>query len=270
MLAGVLQDVGQLVPARSAAEDAVRAAADASAHILALDVLIGVLLMLGELGAARARLEELRQAPGPAAALAVTFRTARLERVDGALEQAIARLEAVLEGLPATDRRFAAPRAAAWQDIAEFHLLAGRLGPAHSALDAAVRAWSRSRRRPGAFAAEGLSVRLALAQATPVLPESLDNAVDFADQRGLVLLGAELRIARARAGASLGRDAASADFDHAVQVAAEAGAPLLEGRARLWRRVVGCPGDADDVARTRALLAPDRILGLHPAIWSAG
>ena len=111
LLAGVLQDVGQLVPARSAAEDAVRAAADASAHILALDVLIGVLLMLGELGAARARLEELRQAPGAAAALAVTFRTARLERVDGALEQAIARLEAVLEGLPATDRRlFFAPQ----------------------------------------------------------------------------------------------------------------------------------------------------------------
>ena len=267
LLAGVLQDVGQLEAAREAAEDAVRAASEPSARVLALDVLVGVLLMLGKQGPARTNLEALRRSPGPAAALAASFRMARLERLEGELEGAIVRLEGVAQGLPSADRRFAAPRAAALQDIAEFHLLAGRIEQARSALGSASRAWARARRRPGAFAAEGLGVRLALAQGLPVLPDGLDNALAFADQRGLVLLGAELRIARARAVAALGRDGASLDFDQAVQAAQQAQAPLLEGRARLWRRVSGCPGDPDDVVRTRALLAADRILGLHPVLW---
>ncbi|HCH65598.1 MAG: hypothetical protein CL927_15565 [Deltaproteobacteria bacterium] len=266
LLAGVLQDVGQVVAAREAAEDAVRAAVEPGARVLALDVLTGILLMLGEVGAARIHLETLRRSPGPAAALAASFRLARFQRLEGDLEGAIAGLESVVHGLPAADRRFAAPRAAALHDIAEFHLLAGRVDAAQSALGIAGRAWARARRRPGAFVAEGLSVRLGLARGLPVLPDVLDNALDFAEQRGLVLLGAELRIARARAAAAVGREGASSDFDRAVEAAKRAQTPLLEGRARLWRRVSGCLGDANDVVRTRELLGADRILGLHPAL----
>ena len=154
------------------------------------------------------------------------------------------------------------------QDIAEFHLLAGRIEAARTARGIAERAWARSRRRPGAFAAEGLAVRLALASGEAVLPDSLNNAIEFSEKRGLVLLGAELRVARGRARAALGLEGASADLDHAVAAAQTAQTPLLEGRARLWRRVAGCAAGPDDVPRARTLLEADRVLGLHPALWS--
>lgn len=253
--------------ARSAAADAVDAATELPARVLALDVSIGVHLLLGEVDQARTLLGVLKALGLPAAQVAAAFRGARLQRLDGLLDAGIGVLEGVVDGLPAADRRFAAPRAAALQEIAEYQLLAGRIDSARAAHGAATATWARSGRRPGGFAAEGLGVRIQLACAEPVLPSLLDNGIAFATDRGLPLLGAELRIARGRARVAADVPGASEDFDAAVQAGITSGAPLLEGRARLWRRVAGCPAADGDLATTRLRLAPDRILSRHTALW---
>jgi len=268
LLAGVLQDSGQLQAARVSAEEAVAAATSPGTRVLSLDVLIGVLLVLGEVDSARGRLVELRSVPIPAAQLAGAFRAARLDRLDGALDQAVQRLDAVVTALPAADRRFAAPRAAALHEIAEYSLLAGNLEQSRTVLGAARAAWGRSGRRPGALAAEGLAVRIQLAAGEVVIPSALDNGIAFSDDRGLPLLGAELRIARGRARASADAPGASVDFDEAVHQGRRACAPLLEGRARLWRWISGCPADAGDREQIRRRLAIDRVLSRHPVLIS--
>jgi hypothetical protein len=266
LLAGILQDVGQVAAARAAAIDAVQAADDPAVQVLALDVFVGILLVSGEVDRAREQIELLRRSTVPAASVAARFRQSRLDRLDGALDRAIDGLRGVLADLPSTDQRFAAPRAAAWQDIAEFHLLAERIDAAQTAHANATRAWTRSRRRPGFFAAEGLGVRIALARGETPLATQLDNAIEFAQDRGLPLLEAELRIARGRARSAADTPGGSEDLDFAVDAGKKAETPLLEGRARLWRRVCGMAAEPGDLPRARLLLGPDRVLSRHPAL----
>ena len=132
----------------------------------------------------------------------------------------------------------------------------------------AVAAWDTAGRRPGRFGAEGLAVRIALAEGAMVMPAVLDNPIDFAVDRSMVLLEAELRVARGRARAQLSQAGASEDFDTAVAHAETAEARFLEGRARLWRRAAGhCL--SDDLARTRLLLGPDCVYRRHPVLRPA-
>jgi len=267
LLAGILQDCGQLGAAQRAAQEAVSAASTPALRVLALDVQTGVWLTLGDVESARAGVEQLAATPLPAARLAAAFRQARLHRLDGMLAQAVGLLGSVWSGLPVADRRFAAPRAAALQEVAEYELLAGHLEEARSALQRAQACWERSGRRPGAFAAEGLRLRLQLAAGELPLPSAVDNGVAFGESRGLELLSAELRVARGRARAAGDIGGAAEDFDHAVAVGQRTGARLLEGRARLWRRVAGCAAEPGDRERARLLLSADRVLGRHPALW---
>ena len=265
LLAGLLQDVGQLVPARRAADEAVDWADGAGPLALALDVAVGVRLLLGELDEARARLDRLGQLDAAGAELSVAFRLARLDRLDGLLARASDRLARLEGGLSEAGPRAAAPRAAAAQEQAELSLLMEDTGSARAHLDRAIVAWDLSGRRPGRFGAEGLAVRIALAEGTLVMPAVLDNPIDFAVERSMRLLEAELRVARARARAQLGRPGASEDFDAAVATAQTAEARFLEGRARLWRRVAGC-ALSPDLSRCRLLLAPDRVYSRHPVL----
>lgn len=267
LLAGVLQDVGQLRAARATAADAVSAAVRPEEEVLALDVFAGVLLVLGDLDSAREPIGTLERIAMPAAQIAAAFRSARLDRLDGMLDRAIGRLVGVVSGLPAADRRFAAPRAAALHEVAELRLLSGDLAGARTSLAAARAAWARSGRRPGGYAAEGLALRLHLAEGTSLVPSLVDRGIAFAHDRGLVLLGAELRIARGRVRAAQDLAGASEDFDAAVEQARTSEARLLEGRARLWRRVAGCPAADGDLERAKLLLSCDRVLLRHPVLW---
>ena len=265
LLAGLLQDVGQLMAARSAADDAVTWATGLGPMALALDVSVGVRLLLGELDEARSKLTKLAGLKAPGAALSVAFRQARLDRLDGALERASRRLAELEETLAAAGTRAAAPRAAAAQEQAELALLLNDPLRARMHLERAVTAWDMAGRRPGRFGAEGLSVRIGLAEGTAVMPAALDNPISFATERSMVLLEAELRVARARARAQLGQAGASEDFDAAVAHGQASEARFLEGRARLWRRASG-HGLSDDLARTRLLLGADAVYRRHPVL----
>lgn len=265
LLAGLLQDVGQLIPARTAADDAVRWARQPGPMALALDVSIGVRLLLGELDEARERVARLEVLDLPGANLAVSFRQARLDRLDGALARTSSCLALLEERLATAGPRAAAPRASAAQEQAEVALMQGKPAQAWQHLERACAAWDLAGRRPGRFGAEGLAVRIRLAEEGMVMPAVLDNPIEFADERSMVLLGAELRVARGRARSQLGLPGASSDFDAAVDAGQRAEARFLEGRARLWRRTAGHALVAD-LARTRLLLGPDRVWSRHQVL----
>ncbi len=268
LLAGTLQDLGELEASRAAARDSTSSAQSDTERVIAWDVAIGAALLAGDFEMAREGLRKLQSLALPMAQLSAAFREARLLRYDGLLDEAVARLHTVLGWLSASEPRLAVTRALALHESANIELLRGNLDEAQVQVDAAIETYERAQRRPGRFLAEGLRVRIALARGEIVLPSTLDNPVAFADERSLKVLGAELRIDRGLAGAAAGRRGAAEDFDAAVAWSRDAGARQLEGVARLRRREAGIAAGPDDLLRTRSLLAEDRVLSKHPALRS--
>ncbi len=254
LLAGVLADAGQLDVGTDVARQVLAGPVPHNLSVLAHDVLASLLLGQARVDEARAVVAELAQLAPDLPVL--PFRYAALARLDGDLNRADALLMDVLRTSPRTDA-WRGPRAAAGMERAEIALLMGRLDDSIRGFAEAVDAWAAVGRRAGGFRAAAGQVRAALADGQTPLPSVLDGPVDYAAQRQMPTLEAEVRMARGSARQAAGLGGAREDLDRAVGLAEGAGAVFLEGRARCARRALGWGGD--DLLRTRLCLASDRV-----------
>ncbi len=262
-LAAVLLDAGQVEAAADIAEAALlkattptRSAPDGDpvATTLALDTLVGLDLTRGRVDAARDHLDRLAAVALPGSELSRRFRSAQVDRLDGlvaAAESTWLALAAELEPHP----QAAGPAGAAWSELGEIDLLRA----AHFAddptphceraierFDRALAAWTRAGRRAGVFRAEAWTARAHALAGTMVVAPGLDRAIDYAIDRGMPLLEADLRACRA----VVNHD--PDDLRHALDRLAEA--PLARGRVRVLTAELG---GVADLELALAELAPD-------------
>ena len=242
-LAGALMDAGEVTVASQVAAAAADGAEHEAARALAVDVLIGALLAGGRVDVARPLLDDLAEVDAASARMAARFRAAQLARLDGDLRQAEAQwraLVALLTPHPAA----AGALATTWMELGETAVLrAGLQGvpwvgaedttvdlaEADACFAAASAAWARAGRRAGFLRAESWRARLR----PDGLFGTLDTAIAYADERGLVGMSVEQRVLRAVA------TRRPLDALHAVELAAQT--PLSRGRARVLAGELGGP-----------------------------
>ncbi len=137
--------------------------------------------------------------------------------------------------------------------LAEVAFVQNDLDETDAHLVEAAAAFHAAGQRQGLFRTEALRLDAALDRGVPVVARSLDTAIDYARDRQLALLEAELLATRGKT-----RTKGGPDFARAIDLAGKSGAVLLEGRARLARRTWG--EAHDDLERTRWCLESDRVL----------
>lgn len=273
-LAAVLAEAGEPIPAEILLRESVAGARELGPRLFALDQLIGTLNLLGRCSEAEGPLAELgalvEQLPPAAAGLGratVAFRRAVQLRHQGELAAADPLLEQVIAAMGARKETLGAAAAAAGER-AELALARGAPEEAERWLDDAARMWTAVGRRSGLYRCEAGLVRVALAAGQTPLASALAGPVQYAGERGMALMEAELRLARGLAWARGAVRGAETELDRAVSLAERAGAALLEGRARLLRRRAGFL--YNDLERTRACLAEDAIWRAAAAAPQAG
>lgn len=256
-LAAVLQDLGLVDEARRLIAEAVALPASAEHHALALDTAVGIQLSAGEVEAARTTLEELT-ALG-VAEIAVRFRHAQVDRLDGVLrraEEGFLDVARALEGM----ERATGPAAAAWCEVGELRLLRRELtgedrDPA-GAFRRGAELWGQAGRRAGLYRAEAWRLRSSPGDDAPI-----ETALGFARERGLRLLEADLRVA-------LGICRRDPDLVlGAVPLCDQA--PLARGRARVEAEALG----ATPSSETWVEIGPDaayvcKAMLRDPAHWT--
>lgn len=261
-LAAVLVDAGEPVPAEILLRELLPEASEPGARVVVLDMLLGILLLLGRTDDAEgpyAELAALVGGLGPAAELAratLAFRTATRHRLRGELDAADRVLLAVGDTME-TRRETVGAAAVALGERGEVALAAGDGAAAWIFFDHAAKLWTATGRRAGLYRAEAGLVRAALARGETPLATRLNSPIDYAKERGMVLLEAELRLARGAARANAHVSGGEEDLDLAVAICERASADLLEGRARLIRR--RCGFLRNDTERTRHCLRGDRV-----------
>lgn len=243
-LAAVLQDAGQVEAAHDIARTALEGASDDAGRTLALDTLVGLALTRGAVEEARELLDRVAALGLPAGELSRAFRGAQIDRLDGLAqraEEAWLALAAQLSRMPNT----AGPEGATWAELGELDVLRAAFAPdptpyLHRAVERFERssgAWTKAGRRAGLFRAEAWIARAKALLGETVVAPGVDRAIDFARERGLPLLEADLRACRAVAK----RDAD--ELLHAIDLCAEA--PLARGRARVLRAELGGAADLE-------------------------
>ncbi|MCP4808168.1 MAG: hypothetical protein GY913_31070 [Proteobacteria bacterium] len=234
-----LADAGQLKAAASTATELLSRTTHPGLRVVVADTLCGVLLSRGDVLGLSGLVERLSaEAQGPAA-IAATFRRAQLNRLQGRLEDASDALMRVHQTL-APHRSAATAAGAALTEIADICLIKGENDEAFAFLHGAAGHFAEDGRRAATFQLEAQRAMAVLSSgAMTFLPGLLDNAVAYAEDRGLPLLEARCRLARGLCRAASGSEAAWGDLDAAVLLADHAGAPILAGRARLERFLAG-------------------------------
>ncbi|RME29311.1 MAG: hypothetical protein D6798_00335 [Deltaproteobacteria bacterium] len=247
-LAAALADAGQLGPALEACRAVVETQeGGAGERELALDVACGLALERGELALATDLVDRLTDPRARA------FRAATVLRVVGRSARASAALSVAFDAV-GDHPALGGLRAALLHEEGEQALINGQPDDALDAFASARAGWAEVRRRSGMFHAIAGEVRARLARGELPLTAELDRGVDYAGDRGLVILETDLRTTRAATRARAGLRGVAEDLGRAVELAAQSGAALAEGRARQQRMVLGCaePGDADAVERLLA------------------
>lgn len=259
----LLLDTGHLASAEARVRS-VLADTEGGLRAMALDTLAATLATRGDrlgLGEVVTALEEM--GPGPAA-LAARFRRARLERLEGHLDDCEVTLASLADSLSKEPQAKGAVAAAITQ-LAQLALLRGRYQDAELLLQAADEGWRDCGRYVGQLEVLALRAELATQRgALTFLPGWLDKGVAYAAEREMVLLEARLRRVRGSCRAQAGSEAGHADLDSALLLAEQAGAPFLSGRIRLERARLGFgaqggPVVASDVERAVEELTGDRI-----------
>lgn len=246
LLAAVLLDAGQADVALDLVTDAVSSGAEPAAddaqkaaRAVLLDVRLGLRVALGQVDAARDDLAELDSLSLPGADIARVYRQAQVDRLDGLMERAAHGYSAAanaLAGMKGAD----GPRAAAMAERGELALLSAALGhgtPADAVphLLAALEGWRAAARSGPTRRAEGWLLRAQALAGVAVLTAPILDWAAGADERGLPLLAADLRVSWAVAS----HDPSGLD---AVLYTLER-APLARGRVRVIQAELG--GDAD-------------------------
>jgi hypothetical protein len=197
------------------------------------DTRIGLLLLQGRVTEARREHLSLAEQAPPGAEPVVLFRNGQIRRFEGRLQDAeeeLARLSADIEGRPEMD----GPLGATLLERVELATLRGDETRSLAILEQAEAAWSKAGRASGVYRVEAqrllLAVRLARGH---VLTTRLDQGILFAQERGMVILEAELRLARARCRRWRSAEGAREDLAQVIALTEDAGAVLLAGQARL-------------------------------------
>jgi tetratricopeptide (TPR) repeat protein len=258
-LAGVLTDAGQLAAALEIAQAAVSGAPAGPNRAVALDTLMSVRLALGDVAPLQGLLSRLDDSAPASMRCAISFRRAQVYRLQGHLEAAESELADAHQQLTAIPRALGA-LAATTSLQAEIRLLHDDGEGAIALFENAGRMWTTAQRRAGLYRSESGLIRANLACGRTRLPSSLTGPIEFARERGLPLLEAELRSTRATAWSRAHVSGAPEEYAAAIGLAAQAGARLMEGRIRLRRRWAGI--QMQDAMWTQACLAGD-------VIWSA-
>lgn len=218
-LAAALADAGQLEAALDLAADPV---VDAEQPALGLDLRVGLLLE-------RLRLDEaLAAAQSLGVPAARDFRLATVYRARGERSPAAAALARARAAVPAGIPALAGLRATLAQEAGEQALAGADPDEALAAFQVARAEWTAARRRAGLFRAAAGEVRARLSRGELPLGRELDAAIDYAIERQLPLLQAELLLARGPARARQGRADGGADLHRALALASACGALLTE------------------------------------------
>ncbi len=232
-LVGSLMDAGYLDVAEQLGRDLVASLDRGPVRSIALDTLAGVLLGRGNVLGLRGVVDRLQEEARGPAALSGRFRGAQLLRLQGRLNEAtddFAEVAQDLAELPGAE----GGAAAAWCELAELCMLRGHADDSLVFYDRAAVAWTRAGRRVGLFTVEaGRSLAAVASGATTFLPGLLDEPVLYAEERGMPLLEARLRLARGLCRHLSGSTVASVDVEAAVMLADTAGAPYVAGRIRV-------------------------------------
>ncbi len=240
LLAAVLLDAGQADVALDIVAGTT-ATSDESARAVLLDVRLGLCVALGLLDQARDDLAELDGLSIPGAGIARVYRQAQVDRLDGLLERADQGFGAAAKALGDLPGA-AGPRAAALAERGELALLYAALGhgaPADAVphLEGALEGWRAAGRSGPALRAEGWLLRARALAGDSVLAAPLLDWAAGADERGLPLLAADLRVSWAIAT----RDPSGLGAVLAVLERA----PLARGRVRVIQAELGGQADLD-------------------------
>jgi tetratricopeptide (TPR) repeat protein len=247
-LAGVLGELGESETAVRLCRDAAQAVGEGPVHAVALDTWIEALQALGRKEQAKAILERLVPEGKGSLQVAVWFREGQMFRMDGELTDAALRfglvaseLEGVAEALPGL--------AAAEAELGEVALLRGDIPEALALYDRSVEHFGAVGRRALVWRAEAGRARANVEAGAQPLVIALDEGIALAENRQMVVLEADLRIARGVARAQADVEAARKDLDQAILLADRAKHPLRAGRARLEhaRRLPGTDEDRIDM-----------------------
>jgi hypothetical protein len=247
-MAGVLVETGDLGAAEQLLREIEGLPLGPRLACLGRDVQISLWLLRGCTSRARTVLGEMAEQLPDGARAVLHFRSGQLHGAEGHFREALEDLSLCLDVMgdrPEMD----GPRGAALLEMAETALLRDEATTAFSLLQAAQEAWTRARRRSGVLRVDATRMRLLVR--TPgceVVATGLDRAIAFAQERGLLPLELELRLAAAVCGAAGPRQGQAlggpggrrlapvqlgSDLRQIALDAAAIGARVLGGRARL-------------------------------------
>ncbi|MSP55316.1 MAG: hypothetical protein EXR69_06905 [Myxococcales bacterium] len=240
LLAAVMLDAGEADVALDLVAG-VEAGGDPSAAAVMLDVRLGLNIALGNVDAARDDIEALDRLDVSGAGISRVFRQAQVDRLDGDLTRAdmgFTTVTSALAGMPAA----VGPQAAALAERGELALLSAALGRGEPGaalphLLGAQAGWKLAGRAGPALRAEAWVLRARALGGEQVLAGPILKWAAGAEERGVPLLAADLRVSYAiAAGDPAGLEAV---------LAALGRAPLARGRVRVIQAELGGAADLD-------------------------
>lgn len=226
-----LLDVGALNEAEQDAESLLDEVTDPKVRPMTLDTVSGIYFATGRIQALGELAEEMSQNDGPTRCGA-DFRKAQLATLAGDADLAKELLGRCIQGLSDVPGSEGA-RAAAHGELGCLWRLLGEYEEALSCFETAAGLWQHAARRAGRFLAESDRARAILVTGGAYVPSALDLPIAFCVERGLLLIEAQLRLARGMCRYHAGADGAREDLSQAIAIPLECGARLQAGRARL-------------------------------------
>ena len=226
-----LLDLGLLMEAESEAEDLLDTVTEADVRPMALDTVAGIYHATGRLQALEELLEEMAGEEGPLAYGGV-FRRSQLLALQGDEVSAESGFLECIEGLEKHSGTEGAVGAAC-TELGRLYAVLGRHQESLGILERGTKAWEASARRAGQFLTEAHRVLAMVSLGGDYVPAALDRSIGFCVERGLLLVEAQLRLARGVCRYKAGMDGAREDLSQAVAIPLDQGARIQAGRARL-------------------------------------
>jgi tetratricopeptide (TPR) repeat protein len=226
-----LVDSGDLIQAEDRADALLDAVVDSKIRPMALDTVSGLYVATGRVKALRELIQEMAEFKGPMA-FGALFRRAQADALDGDADGAMHGFEVCIDGLQSVSGSQGAI-AAAHGELGGLLRWVGKSEEALVHFDEAARLWEQAARRAGRFGVEADRVRAVLATGGDYMPTALDRPIAFCGERGLVLVEAQLRLARGLCRYKAGQDGAREDLSQAIAMPLDCGARLQAGRARM-------------------------------------
>lgn len=251
-----LLDSGALLEAEAEAEALLDELSDEKVRPLALDTVAGIYLATGRIRALEELLGEMSESEGPLR-WGMVFRRSQVDALSARVAEAEEGFRECIHGL-STHAGTEGAQGAAWAELGGVFTLTQRPEQALEAYSKSCDLWTQSGRRAGRFLAEAKRACAILATGGSYVPSALDQPIAFCVARGLLLLEAQLRLARGLCRFHAGMDGSREDLNQAVAIPLENGARLQAGRTRLQVASVSADREAE-LARAHRELGVDRL-----------